>query len=167
MIVIQNAMPVELAEGLRSTFIAAPYGRVEQVIEDMYPGSKERYVAQVKKSSELKSARPFKDAVAAIDAELNHRGFTDGVLACMAVKFDAGDFLREHVDPGVGIVLYLSKDWVWDWGGLLLSRVGEGYIATRPVFNQLVIIENKASHFVTPVTTYAKEPRYVLIGLKK
>jgi hypothetical protein len=39
--------------------------------------------------------------------------------------------------------------------------------ATIPQFNQLVIMDHKngqVPHFVTPVTAFAQEPRYMLVG---
>ena len=78
-----------------------------------------------------------------------------------------GHGLRIHRDDYLGghrsANIYLNRQWVWDWGGLLhvLDSQGESCQVVCPKLNTLTIIEN-TPHFVSPVVEWAGQPRYVL-----
>ncbi|MHB8348086.1 MAG: 2OG-Fe(II) oxygenase [Acidiferrobacterales bacterium] len=100
-------------------------------------------------------------------------GFADiRRLGAMATRFDPGQFLKEHDDYQSGeqrlcaYVLNLSRDWQPDWGGLLHfldydRNVVDSFV---PVFNSLSLFAVPARHFVSMVSSFAKEPRYSVTG---
>lgn len=89
------------------------------------------------------------------------------------LKYSEGDFSRVHTDDArgnvervdVGILYYLCDSWMWDWGGLLLvvgDDKAEEMTAVFPKNNRIILLnhQRKCPHAVTPVTKYAKNPRY-------
>ena len=124
------------------------------------PYGTERYLASFERSEKLEQAT---DVLAATDliGGTNRRCY----------QMTAGDGFRIHDDSYFGgtrsHVLYLNKDWRWDWGGLLhvLSDEGRRCDVIYPEFNTLVTLDYSVQtvpHFVSQVAHWALEPRYVL-----
>lgn len=106
--------------------------------------------------------------------EITGRDSRQGRLYCY--KMHQGDHIRLHTDNyagHTGFVWHLSKDWKWDWGGLLItveqdmdtSKVTA--TATLPKFNALTLIDHAAAvpHTVTQIAPWAKEPRMIVTGI--
>jgi hypothetical protein len=71
----------------------------------------------------------------------------------------AGDFLRPHSDDNrdrrLALVIYLSKDWRREYGGLLrLAHPDGSFTEVEPIFNTMIAFDVLASpaHLVMPVT---------------
>ncbi len=87
-----------------------------------------------------------------------------------AYRLDAGDHFRSHVDDyagSVGFIYYLCTDWKWDWGGILHVKVDGQIRSSVPAYNRLVVVNHglRLPHFVSPIASYALQPRYMLVGL--
>lgn len=90
-----------------------------------------------------------------------------------ATLFGPGSFLTRHVDEGsnnerrAAYTLGFSKDWHTDWGGLLMfvnketTDVTEAYI---PRFNTLTLFDGRKVHSVSPVSTFAGDGRFSIVG---
>lgn len=183
MTVIANALPADVAEQARSQFVAADYELIDQVREHHYehvfktespylPQPGEHYLARFRRARVLEGGPfllPF--------YERQIRPFLDSLANIVSTKVDlrayqmvAGDHQRIHIDEyagPVGFIYYMSKGWKWDWGGLLLTAQGDEVAASIPKFNQLIVLNHgkkRPPHCVTPVTPFAREPRYMLVG---
>jgi hypothetical protein len=84
-------------------------------------------------------------------------------------QFGAGQGFRTHTDSYFGgaasHVLYLTREWRWDWGGLLhvISDDGERTETVLPRMGLVATLTGKdVAHFVSPVAPWAEAPRYVL-----
>jgi hypothetical protein len=183
MSIVEDAFPLEVAEAARARFAAAEYERIDQVREHHYehvfktdspylPKAGEPYLARFWRSralecdpfvTELYAAhiRPVLQQLSALPAQK---------VDLRAYRMTEGDHQRIHIDQyagEVGFIYYLSKDWKWDWGGLLMTAHGDEVTASLPKFNQLIVLNHaraRPPHCVTPVTPFAREPRYMLVG---
>ena len=183
MAVIENALPVEVAEAARAQFLAAEYELIDQVREGHYghvfktdspylPKPDEPYLARFRRAKALEQSAFLQDFY-----RQHLKPITDGLAAIQSSKVDLrayrmieGDHQRVHIDEyagKVGFIYYMSKGWKWDWGGLLLTAQGDAMTASIPKFNQLIVLNHgiqRPPHCVTPVTPFAREPRYMLVG---
>lgn len=168
--IVKNVLHPEDAEALRIKFQEAAYhkyGRQEEGLyigkDDWHPGSEEDYSSLYWRAIEIEKAPYFKSAGQIL---LQHALKERGGAMLYAYRMTPGDHFRIHDDSGngIGFVYYLSKDWKWDWGGLLMVRNGDSVTPFLPKFNQLVVIDYSVPHFVTPIAPYAKEPRYAVVG---
>lgn len=173
MIVISNALPRKVAEGIRQAFLTAQYSRYEQRKPDYYAGTEEGfpaanewYTCKYERSQSLEDQPVFVETGKWLSPILQRFGQHAEIRA---YKMGPGDHFRLHDDAsnGKGFIYYLSKGWKWDWGGLLMAHNGREVIPVLPTFNQLVILEYKSPHFVTEVAACAKEPRYAIVGFLK
>ena len=183
MTIIADALPADVAEQARGQFVAADYELIDQVREHHYehvfktdslylPQPGEPYLARFRRARGLEGGpflRPF--------YERHIKPFLDSLARVNSTKVDlrayqmvAGDHQRIHIDEyagPVGFIYYMSKGWKWDWGGLLLTAQGDEMAASIPKFNQLIVLNHgkkRPPHCVTPVTPFAREPRYMLVG---
>jgi hypothetical protein len=183
MAIIENALPGDVAEAARAEFIAAEYERIDQVRERHYehvfktdspyfPKPPEHYLARFWRARAMESG-PFLPGFYAthIKPVLERLAHTTLEKADLrAYRMTEGDHQRVHIDEyagPVGFIYYMSKDWKWDWGGLLMTAKGDDMVASLPKFNQLIVLNHgraRPPHMVTPVTPFAREPRYMLVG---
>jgi Rps23 Pro-64 3,4-dihydroxylase Tpa1-like proline 4-hydroxylase len=183
MTILEEALPLHIAEAARAEFLAAQYERIDQVRERHYehvfktespylPKPGEHYLARFWRSRSLESGvflpkfygihiKPLLDELSGVKSEK---------VDLRAYKMTDGDHQRVHVDEyagPVGFIYYMSKDWKWDWGGLLMTAKGDEMTPSLPKFNRLIVLNHGKSrppHCVTPVTPFAREPRYMLVG---
>lgn len=184
MTVVENALPASVAETARAHFDAADYEHFEQVRGQHYehvfatespylPKPGEPYLAKYWRSRSLETGAFLASLYAVhinpiIEALC---GIRSTKVDLRAYKMTEGDHLRVHVDSYAGpasFIYYLSRGWKWDWGGLLLTAQGDDMRISLPKFNQLVVLNNMGGagspHCVTPVASFALEPRYTLVG---
>lgn len=89
-----------------------------------------------------------------------------------ASRYRPGHFLTAHDDAvdtmgrRAAYVLNLTREWVVDWGGLLLFYDGHGNVERgyTPGFNTLNIFSVPQPHSVTWVNPLAAAPRYAVTG---
>lgn len=180
---IPDAATSELAQEVRALFLDADYDHITQVRRRHYshvqkmdgallPNEDEVYRARFSRSGYLERHERVRYLVEGtllpIVAQVSGR--PAGSYDLRAYRMDTGDHLRLHVDDyaaDVGFVYHLSAKWCWDWGGVMTVIRGERANSVAPVFNQLVVINHglRLPHFVTPITDYALQPRYQLVGL--
>ena len=165
--VIPDFLPLKEAEELSRLFLQGEYERKKQGSRSVFkgwgnglPGGDEIYTAAFWRSRKIESAL---GSVAGKFRKLF------GEVDLRAHKMGPGDHFRCHVDERVGemgFTLTLSRDWKWDWGGLLMVMEDGVPVPHLPRFNELVVIEGQP-HFVTQVSPWAKEPRLTLVGFGK
>jgi Rps23 Pro-64 3,4-dihydroxylase Tpa1-like proline 4-hydroxylase len=182
--VIQDAIPCELAYQVKTEFETADYDKIVQERKGQFarefpepvtniPGTDEVYYSEFYRSRYLENSpiilETFNSHLKPIIETATGKVVVDADLRCY--KMTEGGHFRIHRDSNrsdIGFILYLSENWKWDWGGLLLVVQDDSTATvTIPKFNQLVIMDHKYSqipHCVTPVTQFAKEPRFIIVG---
>jgi len=94
--------------------------------------------------------------------------------------YDRGCFLTPHTDdfkidspPTIAFVLNVSRDWRWEWGGILhiLDKSpwenGEVIKTIKPTYNSLVLFRLPKWHYVSEVATCAPGKRLAFSGWLK
>lgn len=179
--IIRDALPIDVAEQARSFFLSTEFDH--KPFEDPrhyavnfpnggfgIPDHDEVYCTDFHAGGE--HARPLEPIIVNHIAPLLFT--TTGRPASNAMSFfyklNPSGHLRLHKDDSfghTGFVWHLSRNWKWDWGGLMIAVNGETASATLPVFNTLVIIDHEAAvpHLVTQVMPWAKEPRMMVTGI--
>jgi len=152
----------EAASDWERTDQSSPYSsRYQGISEYRMPASSEMYQASFDNSLKLQKNEKVCAAVRAIGHSTTHRCY----------RMRSGQGFRIHRDDYFGgryaYVLYLNRNWAWDWGGLLHVLVEEGKKChvVFPEFNLLARTDyskHRVPHFVSPVAEWAKQPRYVL-----
>jgi Rps23 Pro-64 3,4-dihydroxylase Tpa1-like proline 4-hydroxylase len=101
--------------------------------------------------------------------QLTSHEFSDNGLTCYASRYTANDFNNIHTDymptRKVTMVLYLSKQWIANWGGItcILDDKAEDILeAYSPKFNSAIFFDVPLFHMVTPISTNCKQWRYTL-----
>lgn len=178
--VISDALPIDIAEQARALFMErefthAPYGDPKQFYHQFpegglgIPDSDEVYQTDF----HTRLSFPEMDRIVSDQIiPLVHRaaGRTSEQSAVYFYKLMPGGHLRLHRDDyagHTGFVWHLSKNWKWDWGGLMIALDGDGASVTLPVFNSLVILDHSKAipHCVTQVAPWAREPRMMVTGI--
>lgn len=183
MAVFEQALPALIAEEVRMKFQNAEYERIDQIREHHYehvfktespflPKPGEHYIARFWRSRSLESGvflqQFFVDYLRPTLQDLS--GTHSEKVDLRAYKMTDGDQFRVHIDDyagPVGFIYYLSKNWKWDWGEILMTAKGDDMVPSLPKFNQLIVLNHGKSrppHMVTPVASFAAEPRYMLVG---
>jgi Rps23 Pro-64 3,4-dihydroxylase Tpa1-like proline 4-hydroxylase len=182
--VILNAVPEEHALLARQEFLDADYDKISQERKGFYsrgfddhppcmPSTDEVYYSEFYRSNFLENNTIIRECfysyIKPLIEEKTNKKIVGVDLRCY--KMTEGCHFRVHKDTykaDVGFIWYLSKEWKWDWGGLLLTvKPDQTAEVTIPKFNQLVIMDhkyNQVPHSVTQVTSFAKEPRIILVG---
>jgi len=181
---LNNVVPNEIALKIRQAFIDADYDEVIQKRRKKYtlekdekfqatPDPQEVFSAHYHRSRYLENSalikKVYEEYILPVIIQRTNCVFLHHDLRCY--KMTSGGHFRIHKDDyqsSFGFIWYLSKDWKWDWGGLLIT-VNEGLSANVyiPQFNNLVIIdhqEGQIPHFVSEVAIHALEPRLMLVG---
>jgi Rps23 Pro-64 3,4-dihydroxylase Tpa1-like proline 4-hydroxylase len=182
--IIPDAVPLDQALLIRQEFLDADYDKISQERKGFYtrgfenltpcmPSTSEIYYSEFHRSNFLENSTAitecFHTYIKPIIESRTCKTIEHVDLRCY--KMTAGNHFRIHKDTykaDIGFIWYLSKEWKWDWGGLLLT-INEDQTAsvTIPKFNQLVIMDhkyNQVPHSVTPVADFAGEPRIILVG---
>jgi Rps23 Pro-64 3,4-dihydroxylase Tpa1-like proline 4-hydroxylase len=168
----------------RQEFLNADYDRIQQERRGYYsrdfaeerpgiPGADEKYYSEFYRSNYLEGNAVIRDSfhsyIKPIIETHTNKQIIDAELKCYVMK--EGGHFRIHKDAyrsDIGFIWYLSQNWKWDWGGLLLAvNDDDTATVTMPVFNQLVIMDHiggQVPHCVTPITHFALEPRIMLVG---
>jgi len=182
-----NVAPEEVVTAVLNAYMTASWDTVFQERKGYYsrefpdpsrgvPCGSETYTANFCRSGFLESSETILHAVHEHIMPIVRPWITgprtnEQVIELRAYKLECGGHFRLHKDDyraSAGFIWYLSRNWKWDWGGLLLtvdtSNVGKAYL---PEYNKLVLLDHESSqnaHCVTPVTTFALEPRLMLVG---
>lgn len=94
-------------------------------------------------------------------------------IDAQATLFDAGSFLTRHIDEGsqnerrAAYTLSFCRNWQTDWGGLLQFIDRETTDVTSawvPRWNTLTIFDGRKVHAVSPVSAFAGDGRYSIVG---
>jgi Rps23 Pro-64 3,4-dihydroxylase Tpa1-like proline 4-hydroxylase len=182
--VISSAVSVDHAEKARKAFLEADYDLIKQVrrghFQRMFPDEmapipdhEEVYTAEFYRSSYLEKtsliSEIFQDYILPKVQKFSTYKLSEFDLR--AYKMGEGGHFRIHLDDytsKVGFIWYLSKEWKWDWGGLLLaidkSKQARVFL---PEWNQLIILEHASKevpHCVTRIEPHAREARMMLVG---
>lgn len=181
---IKNAVPVDIAYTVRNMFLDADYDLIKQSRRHKFrlehdskyqalPDETEVFSAEFHRSRFLETSEPIKNVydlyIRPLVEKQSGRKFEQADLRCY--KMIAGGHFRIHKDDyqsQFGFIWYLTENWKWDWGGLLITlQPGLDVTVHIPEFNKLVIMnhaEEQLPHFVSEVSIYAKEPRLMLVG---
>lgn len=190
-IAIRNALPEAVASDVRKIFVESdtwqniPFADVNYY-DSVYrydaragiPRSGETYTTNFDRSEYLAGCQQTRDAVNQIADLIDPIIDGDIVIdrpsiSLLAYRLRPGGHLRIHHDKygaDIGFIWYLSREWKWDWGGLLVSvRQDNSAEVEIPEFNKLVIINHSetVSHCVTSVETWAQDNRYMIVGLMR
>jgi len=187
-VIIDDFLPNKVALDLNSLYVSSQdWEQINQVREKHYqhvfatnskylPKGDEFYIAQFGRSRKLEHNQVvnkiydqyFKPTLE-VFSKTSLSAFD---VRCYQLK--QGDFYRSHIDDyagSIGCVYYINQKWVWDWGGLLHINSFGGDIdfveTIFPKFNRLILLDHKKfklPHFVSAVSSYAKEPRYSLVS---
>lgn len=182
--VISNAVGLEQADIARRAFQEADYDLIKQqrrghfqrmfpFEEGHLPGHEEVYSSEFYRSNFLEKTplilNIFKDSILPTLQKFSSIQLSKFDLR--AYKMTEGGHFRLHLDDytaEVGFIWYLSKDWKWDWGGLLVTIDQKNNASVFiPQWNQLIILEHAAKkipHLVTRVEAHAKDARMMLVG---
>ncbi len=94
-------------------------------------------------------------------------------LEAQATLFTPGSFLTRHIDDGsnkerrAAYTLSFCPNWQTDWGGLLQlinQQTTDVLSAWIPRFNTLSIFDGTQVHAVSPVSAFAGDGRYSIVG---
>ncbi len=114
------------------------------------------------------NSRTFLDFGAEIIGET---GITQ--VDAQATLFTPGSFLTRHIDEGsqnerrAAYTLSFCPDWQTDWGGLLQfidQQTTDVTSAWVPRFNTLSVLDGRRVHAVSPVSAFAGDGRYSIVG---
>ena len=174
---IEDALPLHIAETARAQFLAAEYERIDQVRERHYehifmtdspylPKPGEHYLARFWRSRAMEAGtflpQFYSTYIKPVLEELSQT--KSSKVDLRAYRMTEGDHQRVHIDDyagPVGFIYYMSKDWKWDWGGLLMTAKGDDMTPSLPKFNQLIALNHAKSrppHMVTPVRMTVSTP---------
>lgn len=187
-VVIDNFLPEKEANELNALYVAQKeWEIIDQIREKHYqhvfatkseflPKGDEYYMARFGRSRELEKTetvnRIYKDFFIPQLNKYSQSELKNFDIRCY--NLNAGDFYRTHIDDyagSIGCVYYLNKRWIWDWGGLLHVTSYEGDAddvqTIFPKFNRAVLLDHKKfkfPHFVSAVSSFAKEPRFSIVS---
>lgn len=190
--VVDDFLPEETALSLNSLYAQEQqweqqdqvrethYQHVFKTNADCFPRGDEHYMAKFGRSKNLEQSPVF------LETYINH--VMPAIEQAVSIKLKQcdvrcyrllkGDFYRTHIDDyagDVGLIYYLNKNWVWDWGGILHvchddENADKSISSVLPKYNRAVLINHKIfrfPHFISSVEPWAREPRYTIIAFNK
>jgi len=182
---VENALPEKVAEKIFSEFKKndskswklitqknnAHYGHLLKNYSEFLPDEDEIYLAKFYRSDKLRNNPYIKSSIQKFILPLFKKylkfNIKDYEIRCH--KFEKNNHIRSHFDDYAGSYsanLNFNKTWKWDWGGILgiaSDEKGEKLYSICPTWNSLNIClagNKNTPHFVTPVQSFAKSPRY-------
>ena len=191
-VVLDDFLPIEVANRLNEIYTTeTDWEKIDQVRERHYshvfktsaeclPRETEHYFASFDRSKSIESSEEFNkiyDEVIktkiskTLDINLT-------VFDTRCYRLNPGDLYRTHIDDyagDVGLIYYVNKRWVWDWGGILhVCQDGEmadsSISSVLPKFNRAVLLNHRVfrfPHFISSVEKFALEPRYSIISFNR
>ena len=134
--------------------------------DDLHPLSEH---ARMPRKGEDYRASFFHSPALSINSHVHAAVALIGGTAHRCYRMEPGQGFRIHSDDYFGgqssRILYLNRNWVWDWGGLLHVIEADSCRVVFPEFNLLATMDyaqGKVPHFVSQVAPWALEPRYIL-----
>ena len=187
-VAIRNALSAADAEEMRNIFDSAGWTHMPHNESHYYsrtykdpgvgiPDASEVYTTDFYRSSEVahnKQILPILSRlIDVVDANLTGAKVIRNGVDILPYRLRVGGHLRLHNDEyaaDLGFIWYLSREWKWDWGGLLVEAHEDGTGSVElPEFNKLVIIDHSkaVSHCVTSVEKWARDDRVFMVGMMK
>ena len=187
-VVIDDFLPEAEANRLNALYVAQKeweiidqtrerhYQHVFATKSEFLPKGDESYMARFGRSRDLEKSEVVNEIYTNyFIPELKKYSRTDlKAFDVRCYNLNQGDFYRAHVDDyagSIGCVYYLNKKWIWDWGGLLHVTSFDGDAndihTIFPKFNRAVLLDHKKfkfPHFVSAVSSFAKEPRFSIVS---
>jgi Rps23 Pro-64 3,4-dihydroxylase Tpa1-like proline 4-hydroxylase len=191
-VVVDDFLPIPVANRLNEIYASErEWEQQDQVRETHYqhvfktnavclPREDEHYIAKFGRSKKIEQSEEFTriydNTVRPTIASMIGVLLTQSDVRCYRLL--PGDLYRTHIDDyagNVGLVYYINKRWVWDWGGILhICRDGEGadqsLTSILPKFNRAVLIDHEKfrfPHFISSVEAFAREPRYTIVSFNR
>jgi len=190
-IIIDNFLPTDLINDINDIMLQSTYVREEQIREgkykmyrelhkethpfwhnsDLFPNDNENFIMAQRVSEEAVN-NPLIESVFNSNIKEYIKLLNPKVSKCKltAFKSEGGDTMRCHLDDynaDIGFILYCSKEWKFDWGGLLLTLTDENTIsAISPKFNRIVFIQHEKllPHAISIIENYAELDRLMVVG---
>ncbi len=134
--VVDDFLPLDQAEMLNALYVAEQeWEQQDQVRETHYqhvfktkatclPRGDEHYMAKFGRSKRMEQSGLFMDTYTNVVMPAIEKAVSIRLRECdvRCYRLLAGDFYRTHIDDyagDVGLIYYINKNWVWDWGGIL------------------------------------------------
>jgi hypothetical protein len=184
-VIIDDFLDSDTANKLHNLFGECnDFDSIDQVRENHYntviknsvsslPDVDEVYTAKFNKSTTLNKHpifQIFMNEIKSISNSLNDEKIKFYTKP-LCYKMNAGNHMRTHVDlyaGEFGYTYYLTKNWKWDWGGIVNYYIEEEdtIYPILPKFNRLVLRNEKIKlhHHVSVINEYALENRYTING---
>jgi len=182
-ICLQNIIPNNVAEKIRHEFDTSDFDLISQKRTHYYervfnnqiklsPTNEEEYSSLFYRSAFLEKKEIIRETYLSFIKPILDKlsGFDLSKHDLRAYKMGKGGHFRTHIDDyagNLGFIWYLSKNWKWDWGGLLCYIDDDQLNVNLPKWNQLIVFDHqkgKIPHFVTSVEDFAKDQRIMLAG---
>lgn len=190
--VVDDFLPLSTAEAMNALYCnEQQWEQQDQVRESHYqhvfktkaaclPHEHEHYMAKFGRSKTLEQNPEFMDLYRTEVLPAITRAISITLSQCdvRCYRLLSGDFYRTHIDDyagDVGLIYYINKNWVWDWGGILHvcrddEMADKSIASVLPKFNRAVLINHKVfrfPHFISSVEPWAGEPRYTIISFNR
>ena len=190
-LIVDNFLPTEVINDINAIMLRSTYVKEKQVREekykmyrelhketqpfwynsDLFPSDNEDFILGQGVSGEVVDNPLIESVFNGIIKEYIQL-LNPEVYKCKLTAFKAerGDTLRCHIDDynaDIGFILYCSKRWKFDWGGLLLTLTDENTVsAISPKFNRMIFLshKNKLPHAISTIENYAELDRLMLVG---
>ena len=182
---VENVFPKKVAEKIFSKFKKNDskswkliiqkkpenYSTLFKNYSKFLPDEDEIYLAKFYRSNKLRNNPYIKQSIQKFILPLFKKYLKYNIksyeIRCHKLK--KNNHIRLHFDDYAGSYsanLNFNKTWKWDWGGILSipgGNNGKKLFSICPGWNSLNIYlsgKKNTPHFVTPVQSFAKSPRY-------